>query len=115
MPSISAKDLKLIDDLRKEYRIVFAGEVQPQDWPECHRSLQGHVTELGDKKFNSYAIDSDLTDDTPWKSEVKQLARSLTERAKRNRHRNESSWRFSCEPFIFARLSGKYLSTHRLL
>jgi hypothetical protein len=107
MPSISSKDLKLIDKLSKEYRIVFAGDLQPQEWPECHRSVLGHVAELGEKKFSSYAVDSTVTDNSPWKSEVKQLARGLAERAKRNKHRNESSWRISCEPYVFARLSGE--------
>jgi hypothetical protein len=31
----------------------------------------------------------------------------LTERAQRCKHRNESSWRFACEPLIFARLSAE--------
>ena len=107
MPSLSSNDLRLIDTLSKEYRIVFAGDLQPQERPETHRSLLEHVAELGEKKFSSYAIDSTVTDNSPWKSEVKQIARSLAERAKRNKHRNESSWRLSCEPYIFARLSGE--------
>ncbi|RYP66853.1 hypothetical protein DL771_007575 [Monosporascus sp. 5C6A] len=107
MPSISPQDLELLAALCKEYRIVFEGEVQPCEWPECHRTVLEHVTELGGKKFSSYAIDPSVTDDSPWKSEVKRLACNLVERAKRNRHRNESSWRISCEPFVFARLSGE--------
>ncbi|KAJ9130775.1 hypothetical protein NKR23_g12027 [Pleurostoma richardsiae] len=72
MPSISPKDLKVLDMLSKEYRIVFAGHYE-----------------------------------TPWKSNVKFLANNLVARAKRNVKRNESSWRMSCEPLIFARLSGE--------
>lgn len=107
MPSISPKDLKLLDTLSKEYRIVFKGDVQPREWPECHRTVLEQVSELGEKKFSSYAIDPSVTDAGPWKSDLKHLADNLVERANRNRQRNESSWRISCEPFVFARLSGE--------
>ena len=107
MPSITPEDLKLLDSLTKEYRIKFLGDVQPRHWPDSHRTVLEHVAELGANKFGSYATDPRVTDGGPWKSDVKHLAANLVERAKRNRHRNESSWRYSCEPLIFARLSGE--------
>lgn len=107
MPSISPKDLKLLDDLCKEYRIKFIGELPPDQWPESYKTVLQDVAKLGETKAASYATDSRTNDNEPWKLEVKQLAFNLMERAKRSTQRNESSWRFACEPLIFARLSSE--------
>ncbi|KAF4631105.1 hypothetical protein G7Y89_g7026 [Cudoniella acicularis] len=48
-----------------------------------------------------------LVSDKPWKPEVKSSATVLVDIAKRCRHRNESSWRYACEPVILGRLSSE--------
>lgn len=106
MPTISPHDLKVLDDLRKEYRVVFAGKLEPQKWPELHRPLMERVAALGSRTFSSYTVDSSAVN-APWKAEVKEQARKLVEIAKRNSYRNESTWRMSCEPLVLARLSSE--------
>lgn len=107
MPSISPKDLKTLDTLCKEYRINFVSDVPEAEWPASHKTIIQDVTKLGQTKSVSYATAHDITDNEPWKLEVKQLAFNLVERAKRSTQRNESSWRFACEPVVFARLSSE--------
>ena len=106
MLSISPYDLKVLDDLRKEYRIVFAGKLEPQQWPELHRPLMERVAALRRRTFSSYTVDSSAVN-APWRAEVKEQARKLVGTAKRNSHRNESMWRMSCEPLVLARLSSE--------
>ena len=107
MPTISPKELKLLETLSKEYRIVFPGYLTPEDWPDCHREKLEAVAALGSKQYSSYAAEPGATDDAPWKAGVKDQADKLVEAAKRARHRNESTWRFSCEPLILSRLSAE--------
>lgn len=106
IPTMSPDNLKALDELRKEYRVVFAGKLEPQQWPELHRPLMERVAALGGRTFSSYAVDSSALN-APWRVEVKQQARKLVEIAKRNSHRNESTWRMSCEPLVLARLSSE--------
>ena len=107
MPTITQKDLENLQNLCKEYRLNFLGDVPEDAWPESHRTILQDVTKLGQTKSASYATAHDVTDNEPWKLEVKQIALNLTERAKRSTQRNESSWRFACEPVVFARLSSE--------
>jgi hypothetical protein len=103
---LSRQDIELLERLTKEFKIVFAGDVQPSNWPEFHKETLEHVTKLGKTEFNRYAVDPDIQSEKPWKARVKSLAEDLVETAKRCMGRNESSWRHACEPQIFARLSG---------
>jgi hypothetical protein len=107
MPTIASKDLQALQNLCKEYRINFLSDVSEAEWPESHRTILQDVAKLGQTRSASYATAHDVTDNEPWKLEVKQIALNLTERAKRSTQRNESSWRFACEPVIFARLSSE--------
>lgn len=63
--------------------------------------------ELGERKFDSFATGPNVTSDEPWKIQVKSQAALLVERSRRCRQRNESSWRFACEPLVFARLEAE--------
>ena len=72
MPTPSPQDLARIDALRKEYRIEFAGELQPRQWPECHRPLLERVAAVGKREFGSYDADPCVIEDAPWKAEVKE-------------------------------------------
>lgn len=107
MPSIAPKDLKTLETLRKEYRVNFISDIPETEWPASHKAILRDITKLGQTKSASYATAHDVTVHEPWKLEVKQLAFNLAEAAKRSTHRNESSWRFACEPIVFARLSSE--------
>ncbi|KAL4912676.1 hypothetical protein BDW62DRAFT_12956 [Aspergillus aurantiobrunneus] len=45
--------------------------------------------------------------DAPWIADIKNHAEELSERAKRCVRRNESTWRFACEPYALARLTSE--------
>ena len=60
----------------------------------------------GNLKYEDYTADPENDNQAePWKLKAKELAVQLTERAGRCVRRNEASWRFACEPLIFARLN----------
>lgn len=65
------------------------------------------VETLGNKKYSSYAADPGPTNEAPWKVSVKAQADKLIELARRGSHRNEETWRFSCESTILDRLSAE--------
>jgi hypothetical protein len=96
-----------LEKLSEEYRIDFAGELHPSAWPECHKATLANAGKLGDKKYDSYATSSNESENAPWKLKVKDTAAILVETAGRCRHRNESSWRYACEPIILAKLSSE--------
>ncbi|KAH8693862.1 hypothetical protein BGW36DRAFT_429892 [Talaromyces proteolyticus] len=97
---------KLEETVRK-YRIQFLGDVSQDEWPEGHYQTLKSIQELGIKQFDTYAVDSTLIDDEPWKLDVKRQAKQLVERAKRCPRRNESTWRSTCEPYVLARLTAE--------
>lgn len=107
MPSVSTETLQRLDLLAKEHRIKFAGDLPSSKWPRCHKETLRCVTELGERKFDSFATGPNVTSDEPWKAQVKFQAALLVERSRRCHQRNESSWRFACEPFIFNRLEAE--------
>jgi hypothetical protein len=63
--------------------------------------------ELGERKLDSFATGPNVTSDEPWKVQVISQAALLVEKSRRCKQRNESSWRFACEPLIFARLEAE--------
>lgn len=108
MPSLSTETLKLLESLSKEYRIHFlAGQAQDR-WPVFHQDSVKAVTELGQVRFDDYAANAAAVEDQqPWKTRAKELAKLLVEKAERCTERNESTWRFACEPLVFSRMSGE--------
>jgi hypothetical protein len=115
MPSITPETLKLLDRLAKEHRIKFAGDLPSSKWPQCHKKTLKHATELGERRFDSFATELNVISNEPWKVQVKSQAVTLIEKARRSRQRNESTWRFACEPLVFARLEAEvvwYLPLH---
>jgi hypothetical protein len=103
----TAKERQKVEKLRRRYRIDFLGEVPRHEWPESHRSTFNAVEELGRKQFDTYAVDLTTVETAPWSADVKKQAEDLTERAKRCVRRNESTWRFACEPYALARLTSE--------
>ena len=101
------QERRKLEKLRRKYRIEFRGEVPSHEWPESHRSTFVAVDELGKRQFETYAVNPIAVEDAPWTAEVKTQAESLSERAKRCVSRNESTWRFACEPYAMARLTSE--------
>ncbi|KIX02682.1 uncharacterized protein Z518_08624 [Rhinocladiella mackenziei CBS 650.93] len=99
-------DRDRFEDLRRKKRVHFKGSVGAAEWPPTHRHNFAAIRSLGDLKYDEYSVGAhpDLVNE-PWKNRVKELAAELTERASRCCRRNEASWRFACEPVIFARMN----------
>jgi len=107
---MSQKPDKLLARLEKlsvEYQIDFAGDLSQSMWPECHRTTLANAIKLEDNKYDTYAMAPNVSQNEPWKLEVKSLATVLVEKAHRRRHRNESTWRHACEPIMLGMLSSE--------
>ncbi|KAL2871431.1 uncharacterized protein BJX67DRAFT_342232 [Aspergillus lucknowensis] len=105
--TFTAKERKKVEKLRRKYRIEFCGEVPSHEWPGGHLLTFTAVHELGKKQFDTYATRAMAIEDAPWTADIKNHARELSERAKRCVRRNESTWRFACEPYALARLTSE--------
>jgi hypothetical protein len=79
------------------------------DWPANHRSVFVDIQKIGRITYCDYAAEKqDPTDPhEPWKYHSKKLALHLSEKAKLCVRRNEASWRFACEPLVFARFNAE--------
>lgn len=106
MSSKANEDLARLTELSRRYRIVFTADPSQVQVHKCHEKSIEAVFELGSKRFASYASIPEIAESDPWKATAKSLAQMLVEKAERCRQRNESCWRFACEPLVFARLSG---------
>jgi hypothetical protein len=104
---MTLEELTRLERLAREYRVDFIGELDSREWPENHKATLAHIQELGRNRFDSYATSTATIDEQPWKLEVKHEACRLVESARRCKRRNESSWRYACEPLIFARLKAE--------
>jgi hypothetical protein len=97
-----------LEQLRKEHRIVFPKKVTKNDWPPNHRSVFSSIQKLGQITYDDYGESEDSsTTAVPWKVKAKELAGKLADKAEDCLRRNEASWRFSCEPLIFARFNSE--------
>jgi hypothetical protein len=92
-----------LERLRRKYRIDFAGRLSSNKWPEVHRAKFFAIQMLGERKYNTYGSNTNPAAEA-WKLDVKLSAGRLAESAARCVRRNESTWRFGCEPLVFARL-----------
>jgi hypothetical protein len=92
--------------LRRKHRIFFRGSIPAVEWPHNHQRRFAAIQSLGNVKYSEYPAGTESETVTePWKQRAKELAVQLTERAGRCVRRNEASWRYACEPLIFARLN----------
>lgn len=107
MSSKANVDLARLTELSRRHRIVFSADPIQVQFHKCHEKSLEAVFELAGKRYASYANSPEIVDSDPWKATAKSLAQILVEKAQRCRQRNESYWRFACEPLIFARLSGE--------
>ncbi|KAF9237813.1 hypothetical protein DTO006G1_4932 [Penicillium roqueforti] len=103
----TSKERKQVERLKRKYRIEFRGEVPSSEWPDSHRPTFNAVDELGKRQFDTYAACATAIENAPWTAEIKKHADELSERAKRCVSRNESTWRFACEPYALARLTSE--------
>lgn len=94
------------EELRRKKRIHFKGSIGAAEWPPTHRHNFAAIQRLGDSKYDEYSVAAQTGSvGEPWKNGVKKLAAELMERAGRCYRRNEASWRYACEPVIFARMN----------
>ncbi|KAJ5738051.1 hypothetical protein N7493_001206 [Penicillium malachiteum] len=105
--SFTPKERKRVEKLRRKHRIEFGGEVPPDEWPNSHRSTFSAVQRLGKTEFDTYAARAKTIEDAPWAADIKNNAEELSQRAKLCVRRNESTWRFACEPYALARLTSE--------
>jgi len=107
MPAKRPRDPTLPARLAKEHRIEFFSDLPRSKWPTSHEDTLEAVKDLGQRTFEAYAVDSSTDDSEPWKLDMKAQAVLLKEKARRQQHRNESSWRHACEHIVFARLEAE--------
>lgn len=107
MASGAGGEVVSLADLSEMYRVVFTADSNTANFNPCHEESVKAVDELGSQKFSCYANSLDVVESEAWKLEAKKSAEVLVQKAVRCQDRNESSWRFACENFIFARLSGE--------
>lgn len=105
--TFTPQERRKLEALKRKYRIEFRGEVPNHEWPMNHRSTFLAVDELGKRQFETHAASPIVVEDAPWAADVRMQAENLSERAKRCVRRNESTWRFACEPYAMARLSSE--------
>lgn len=92
--------------LRKKHRIQLDRRLSHASLSREQQRIFGNVRRLAETKYDDYAVDPNQDySREPWKLEAKDLALRLTERAERCRRRNEASWRYACEPLVFARVN----------
>ena len=106
--TLNPEHRELLERLRQKNRIRFLENVLPTEWPSAHRHHFEKVLRAGNFSYDSYVVDhQNASAKAPWKLEIKELSAQLVERAQRCKGQNESTWRFACEPLIFARLSAE--------
>ncbi|KAI0410430.1 hypothetical protein F5X98DRAFT_110561 [Xylaria grammica] len=109
MPRKIGRATESAEKLVKEHGIEFLADVPRSKWPSSHKSTLDAIIDLGQRKFDSYGLGNagDTDDIEPWKLHIKDQVVLLTEKVKRQRKRNESTWRSACEPIVFARLEAE--------
>jgi len=101
MPSVSAETLEQLERLCKVYKIEFIDNLPHSQWPTRLQRIQSDVADLGTRKFDEYATSPTSAE---WKLKAKAVAEHLVSEVRRQRQRNESTWRHACEPIVFARM-----------
>ncbi|KAK0743081.1 hypothetical protein B0T18DRAFT_330457 [Schizothecium vesticola] len=110
MPTLTAAQLVHRQKLCQKYRIEFLGEIDPSNWPDCHRDTLNDATEAASKRYHAYATNPALLGTDPWKMERKSHAMVLVENANRSHGRNESTWRHACDPVAVRERDGPWIS-----
>ena len=54
------RDLRHVEELAREYRIIFAGELSRSKWPDRHRGTLEAIQRLSNKEFDDYTDGSDM-------------------------------------------------------
>lgn len=100
---------RILEQLRREYHIVFQSDLPPTQWPRNHRSVFEAIQKLGQIKYAEYGSGGgpETSAREEWKHRSKVLAKKLTEKAEQCLRRDEASWRFACEPLVFTQFSAE--------
>jgi hypothetical protein len=104
---------KTADDAKTRQRVIddlgirFRPDVDPEKWPESHRTTFGHIQTLGQTLYKTWMTEVCANwQDAPWKTDTRERAHKLHLRARdcRDRRVKEREWRSHLEPSIFQRL-----------
>lgn len=107
MPTLTPEQLVHRQELCRKFRIEFLGEIDSSNWPKWHKDTLDGIRDVASIRYDAYATNPAHLGTDPWKVERKRHAMTLVKSADRSRGRNESTWRHTCESFIFKRLSSE--------
>jgi hypothetical protein len=112
VPDKQTDSQKTVDHERiiKEFRITFHPRKfcrqRPGNVPEQHQTKFDHIQQLGQMRYESYAVQPrpDIFN-KPWELKNKLRAARISEKAvnERGRNQNEDGWRMALENLIFER------------
>ncbi|KAI8653222.1 hypothetical protein NCS55_01306900 [Fusarium keratoplasticum] len=110
MPTLSLPVVNVLQRLCRDKGITFVQDLAQSDYPPAHANTIQEVKRLGETQFDTFATDENEA--APWRLDLKVRVLNLVEVAKRCRRRNESTWRFACEPYVLARLRSEVVCTN---
>ena len=101
MAEDSDRDLRR---LIKRFGIVFKPPNHRQ-WPSEHYNTFTAIQKIGDQKFDLFDADKAISDEQPWRGQIKVQAEWLAQRSSRllGQRRNEAGWRFALENEVLRR------------
>jgi hypothetical protein len=103
-----SKDNQSIFERRcKESGTVFVDSLRPNKWPTAHLGVFRAVARTDEYMYSDCDTAHSDRAQMPWKRQPKVHARKLVGKAQQCVMRNESPWRFACEPLVFSRLSSE--------
>lgn len=104
---LSKENRRIFERRRREYGIEFIDSLPPKKWPAAHAEVFTAIAEIREYRYSQYAAIHGEEAGTPWKGQAKRHTRKLVERAQLCVSRNESTWRFACEPLVLGRFSSE--------
>ncbi|CRG87257.1 hypothetical protein PISL3812_04274 [Talaromyces islandicus] len=104
---LSKENRLIFERRRREYGIVFIDSLPPREWPAAHAEVFKAIAKIQEYKYSQYDAMQNEEAGAPWKGQAKWHTRKLVEKARLCVARNESTWRFACEPLVFSRLSAE--------
>jgi hypothetical protein len=104
---LSKENRPIFERRRREYGIVFIDSLPPREWPSAHAEVFKAIAKIQEYKYSQYGTMQNEEAEMPWNGQAKRHTRKLVEKARLCIARNESTWRFACEPLVFSRLSSE--------
>ncbi|OAP59599.1 hypothetical protein AYL99_06897 [Fonsecaea erecta] len=72
---------------------------EQRQWPSEHYHTFTPIQKIGDQKFDSFDTDTVISNERPWRGQIKVEAERVAQRAGRllGQDRDEAGWRFALE------------------